>query len=117
VAVQDVTFENVSLASDAGVRCTDCENVRFTNTKITPKTGSPFRLENARRVTLEKSCSGPASECVELAGDRTADVRVDGALLDTKALAKARPSGAKAAPSAKAPGAPKAPAAKAPSAP
>jgi hypothetical protein len=104
VAIQDVTFENVALASDAGVRCTDCENVRFTNAKVTPKTGSQFRLENARRVTLDKSCSGAASECVELAGDKTSEIAVDGKQLDTKALRKAKPkapAGAKpAAPTA-----------------
>ncbi|HEX6767490.1 MAG TPA: glycoside hydrolase family 28 protein [Polyangiaceae bacterium] len=90
--IEDVTFDDVSIASETGVRCTDAENVRFTNTKIAPKTGSAFRLENARKVTLERSCAGPVNQCVELAGDRTADVRVDGAAFGTKPTAAAPPA-------------------------
>jgi polygalacturonase len=90
--IEDVTFDDVSIASETGVRCTDAENVRFTNTRIAPKTGSAFRLENARKVTLERSCAGPVNQCVELAGDRTADVRVDGAAFGTKPPAAAPPA-------------------------
>ena len=109
LAIQDVSFENVTIASENGVRCTDCENVRFTNTKITPKTGRQFRVENARGVTLDRSCAGPANECVEVTGEHSADVRVDGAALAGKAPAKPKAPGAKAPPAAKMPPAAKSP--------
>jgi len=106
--IEDVTFDDVSIASETGIRCTDAQNIRFTNTKITPRTGSAYRLENARKVTLERSCASPTSECVELAGDRTAEIRVDGTALDTKT----KPAAAtKSTPAPKTPSAPKTPAA------
>jgi polygalacturonase len=103
LAIQDVSFENVTISSENGVRCTDCENVRFINTKITPKTGRAFRLENAQKVTIDRSCAGTASDCVELSGEHTAEVRVDGAALAGKASAKSKATGAKAPPAAKTP--------------
>jgi polygalacturonase len=86
--IQDVTFDDVSISSEAGARIVDAENVRFTNATITPKTGSPFRVENARKVTLERACTTSPSECVELSGDKSAEVRVDGALVPAKAKKK-----------------------------
>jgi polygalacturonase len=89
--IQDVTFDGVSLASEAGARIADAENVRFSNATITPKQGSAFRVENARKVTLERSCTTLPSECVELSGDRSADVRVDGALVPVRTVNAKRP--------------------------
>jgi polygalacturonase len=109
LAIQDVSFENVTIASENGVRCTDCENVRFTNTKITPKAGRAFRLENARRVTIDRSCAAAASDCVELLGEHTAEVRVDGSALAGKAPAKSKAPGTKTPPAAKTPSAAKSP--------
>jgi len=83
-----VVFEDVSIASETGVRCTDCSNITFKNAKITSKTGSPFRFDNSRRITVDSSCAGAASECVELAGAETKDISVDGKHLDVKALVK-----------------------------
>jgi polygalacturonase len=82
--IEDVSFENVNIASETGVRCVDCKNVTFTSTTITPKTGKAFQLENASKVTLDKSCSGRANDCIELAGERNEEVRVDGAQLVVK---------------------------------
>jgi polygalacturonase len=109
LAIQDVSFENVTISSENGVRCTDCENIRFTNTKVTPKTGRAFRLENARQVTIDRSCAGAASDCVELSGERTAEIRVDGAALAGKGPPKSKAPGTKTPPAAKT-----APAAKSP---
>jgi polygalacturonase len=109
LAIQDVSFENVTISSENGVRCTDCENIRFTNTKVTPKTGRAFRLENARQVTIDRSCAGAASGCVELSGERTAEIRVDGAALAGKGPPKSKAPGTKTPPAAKT-----APAAKSP---
>lgn len=88
VPIEGVVFENVSIASESGVRCKDCQNITFKNAKITSKTGSPFRFENSRRVELENSCSVAASECVELAGTETKDISIDGKQLDVKKALK-----------------------------
>lgn len=86
--IQDVTFDDVSISSEEGARIADAENVRFTNAKIMPKTGSAFRVENGRHVTLERACTTLPSECVELSGAESAEVRVDGVLVPVKAKLK-----------------------------
>jgi polygalacturonase len=101
VPIEGVVFEDVTIASENGVRCTDCSNITFKNAKITSKTGSPFRLENSRRIDVEGSCAVPANECVELAGAETKDISVDGKHLDVKALVKkSKTQGAAKAPAA-----------------
>ena len=100
VPIEGVVFEDVAIASENGVRCTDCQNVTFKNAKITAKTGSPFRFENSRRMNLENSCSVPVNECVELAGTETKDIGVDGKHLDVKKILKKVKTPAAAAPAA-----------------
>jgi polygalacturonase len=100
--IEDITFDDVSIASETGARIVDATNVRFTNAKITPKTGRAFRVENARNVTLERACGGAPSECVEVTGDRNGEIRVDGAPLAVKnSKTKAKASSAAPAPAAK----------------
>ncbi len=78
LAIQDIAFEDVAIESQQGVRCVDCERVRFDNVKITPASGLPFHLENARDVKVDHSCSPPLERCLELAGTRNARITADG---------------------------------------
>lgn len=78
VPIQDITFENVRIAADQGIRCTDCERIRFKETHISPSTGPKFRLENARGIAVEQSCPASDPACIELAGDKNSEVLVDG---------------------------------------
>jgi hypothetical protein len=42
--IRDLTFENVEIVADQGLRCVDCDNVSFKNTKLSSPTGSVFAL-------------------------------------------------------------------------
>ncbi len=75
--IQDLSFENVAIASVQGARCVDCQGVRFEHVAIEPAQGPAFRLENARSIELNRSCQG-ASRCLEVVG-QSSDVHVDGA--------------------------------------
>lgn len=79
--ISEISFENVRIAADRGVRCTDCQAVRFVGTEIIPKAGPSFRLENAQNVTIQDSCTKTAVEdCVQVQGPRSQKISVDGAL-------------------------------------
>jgi polygalacturonase len=76
--VQDIEIENVDIASERGVSCKDCKGVHFSAAKITPGSGPRFELENAENVTIDKSCAKDDKSCVELSGERSRKVSVDG---------------------------------------
>jgi polygalacturonase len=99
--IRGVTFEDVSFASEAGVRIVDAEDVRFTNATITPKTGSAFRVENTRKLTLERTCRVPPSECVEQSGDRNAEIRIDGVPLSARGSKRKTPTASQVPPAVK----------------
>jgi polygalacturonase len=42
--IRDVSFENVEIVAEQGLRCVDCENVRFKNTTLTSPSGAVFPL-------------------------------------------------------------------------
>jgi polygalacturonase len=75
--IEDVTFDRVDIQADEGVRCTDTKGMRFTGTKITPKTGAPFRFESTAGASVDGSCEGRPEACVQLGKKNTA-VSVDG---------------------------------------
>jgi polygalacturonase len=76
--VEGVTFEHVTLASDQGVRCTDCRNVRFSSSAVTRKSGPAFRLENVESVAIDGTCKAGDKICVELVGKKSSKVTIDG---------------------------------------
>jgi hypothetical protein len=76
--VQDLTFDHVTIASQRGVRCIDCQRVHFSRTTITPQTGLAFQLDGARGVSFDQSCSGAPSACIERVGRASTDLRIDG---------------------------------------
>jgi polygalacturonase len=80
-AISDLTFENVEIASELGVNCTECRGVRFSQTKISARQGAPFQLNGAQDVSFDDSCSGPWRECIERVGRTSSGLRVDGSLL------------------------------------
>jgi polygalacturonase len=82
LAIQDVSFENVDITSELGVRAVDSEGLRFDGVKISPRSGPAFRLENARRVALDRTCPSGPGGCVELSGTRNEQITVDGARVD-----------------------------------
>ena len=76
--LEDISFERVQIEADEGVRVTDAKALRFTETKIAPKTGAPFRFEAAANASVERSCDESAASCVEL-GKRNTGITIDGA--------------------------------------
>ncbi|HWZ91122.1 MAG TPA: glycoside hydrolase family 28 protein, partial [Polyangiaceae bacterium] len=90
--ITDVTFENVQIGSGLGVRCIDCQDVRFSHTSITPERGAPFQLDGARRLFFDETCSGAPSACIERVGRASTDLRIDGKAVPEQALPlRARP--------------------------
>lgn len=78
--ISDITFENLQITADQGIRCADCQRVRFSQTQITPSQGPAFRLENASEIGIERSCGSLAAPaCVEVTGTRSSKILVDGA--------------------------------------
>ncbi len=80
-AIVDLTFENVQIASELGVSCTECKGVLFSHTQIAPQRGAPFRLNGAQDVSFDESCSSPGRECIERIGRASSELRVDGKAL------------------------------------
>jgi polygalacturonase len=46
VPIRDVSFENVDIVAEQGLRCVDCQNIRFKNTKLTSPTGTAFSVQD-----------------------------------------------------------------------
>jgi len=84
--VSDLTFERVAIESERGVRCIDCRNVRFSETKITPRTGLPFQLDSARELWFDHTCAGPVNTCLERLGRPSSMLHIDGKLVPERAL-------------------------------
>ena len=84
--IQDVTFDDVEIASQRGVRCIDCKGVRFSRTKIAPQSGAPFQLDGAHDVSFDATCSGAPSACIERVGRPSTDLRIDGKVVPERAL-------------------------------
>ncbi len=76
--IRDLTVENVEISSEQGVRCKDCLDVHFENVRVTPSAGLPFLLDDARSVRIDDSCPGAADACLQLFGERSAGVVIDG---------------------------------------
>ena len=72
----DLSFENVTISSEQGVRAVDVEGVRFSGATIAPNHGPAFRFEGAS-AKLERSCT-PPGVCLELTGEKNA-IELDGA--------------------------------------
>jgi hypothetical protein len=75
--LENISFDRVRIEADEGVRVTDAKGLKFTETKVVPKTGAPFRFESAANASVDKSCDETAASCVEL-GKRSEGVTVDG---------------------------------------
>jgi polygalacturonase len=48
--IRDISFEDVDIVAAQGVRCVDCQNVSFKNTKLTSPSGEAFPTENVVSV-------------------------------------------------------------------
>jgi len=66
--IEDVTFDNIEVTSEHGVRCADAQNIRFDGMHLAAREAPPFSLENVKNVALNKSCGGALDTCVQLAG-------------------------------------------------
>jgi len=51
--IENITFENMTIASTQGVKLSHVRNVTFKNVKVTPKTGQIFELTDARDVLVD----------------------------------------------------------------
>ncbi|RYZ05870.1 MAG: glycoside hydrolase family 28 protein [Myxococcales bacterium] len=56
--IRDVTFENVDIVAAQGLRCVDCENVRFKSTSLSSETGERFPVED---VQSSRTASAPSA--------------------------------------------------------
>jgi polygalacturonase len=79
VPIENLTFEQVRIASETGFRCADCRGLHLGDVHITPRSGPAFRLVNTSRVSLSRSCGAGVEPCIALEGERSSDVVSDGA--------------------------------------
>jgi hypothetical protein len=75
--LEDITFDRVQIEADEGVRVTDAKGLKFTDSKVLPKKGAPFRFESSANASVDRSCDEAAASCVEL-GKKNQGVTVDG---------------------------------------
>ncbi|HWA75864.1 MAG TPA: glycoside hydrolase family 28 protein [Polyangiaceae bacterium] len=78
VPIENLSFEQVRIASEAGFHCTDCRGLRLRDVQITPRSGPPFKLVNTSRASLSQSCSADVKPCIALEGERSGEVVSDG---------------------------------------
>ena len=76
--IQDVTFENVEIASRLGARCIDCQDVRFSSVKVMPQSGRSFQLDGAHGISFDDTCTGAPGACVEQMGRASTGIRIGG---------------------------------------
>jgi polygalacturonase len=57
--VSDVSFENVDIVADRGLRCVDCRNVTFKNTRLSSATGEAFPTQSFGQEPLVGRAAGP----------------------------------------------------------
>jgi polygalacturonase len=57
--VRDVSFENVDIVANEGLRCVDCLNVSFKNTKLTSPAGVVFSTDSAGQKPLVGGAARP----------------------------------------------------------
>jgi hypothetical protein len=44
--IRDVSFERVEIVAEQGLKCVDCENVSFKDTKLTSPSGVAFPVQD-----------------------------------------------------------------------
>lgn len=76
--IQDLHFENVTIASTKGVLASDVLGLKFDRVSITPASGAAFVLTEARDITLRRSGSkSPGAALLQLDGPGSAGVRIE----------------------------------------
>ena len=97
--IENVSFENMTIASAQGVKATHVKNISFKNVIVTPKSGPVFELTDARGVLIANG-RAPAGTAVFLkaAGKDTGDIRIEASDLSAAqqkvVLADGAPDGA-----------------------
>ncbi|MET0792142.1 MAG: glycoside hydrolase family 28 protein [Polyangiaceae bacterium] len=79
--ITDLTFENVTIASELGAHCVESQGIRFTHTRLSVQHGSAFVLDGARDISFADSCSVGSNECIERVGRASSGLSIDGRLL------------------------------------
>lgn len=76
--IDNISFENMTIASAQGVKLTHVQNITFKNVIVTPTTGPVFEFNDARGVTIANG-RAPAGTTVFLkaSGKDTREVRID----------------------------------------
>lgn len=76
--IEDVTFEDLTIASTAGIIAQHVKNLSFKNVQITPAKGPVFTLSHASDITIQGT-RAPAGIDVflTLAGPASRDIRLD----------------------------------------
>ena len=66
--IEDVTFDNVQITSNHGVRLVDAKNIHFDGVRVTAQEPPPFSIENGNGIAINHSCPSAPDSCVQLAG-------------------------------------------------
>lgn len=76
--IEQVSFENMTIASTQGVKLTQVRNVTFKNVIVTPKAGPVFELTDARGVRIAHG-RAPTGTAVflKVAGKDSRDIRIE----------------------------------------
>jgi len=76
--IEDVTFEDLTIASTAGVIAQHVKNLLFKNVQITPAKGPVFALSEARDITIQGTRAPTGTEVfLTLAGPGSRGIRLD----------------------------------------
>jgi polygalacturonase len=75
--IENVTIENLCVAAEDGLTCSDAKGIKLTNVNIEPEESPVMLFKDSRDVTIEKStCPSDTDVFVKLEGDKTADIRL-----------------------------------------
>jgi polygalacturonase len=75
--IENVTIENLSVASENGLTCSDANGITLTNVIIKPDKSPVMLFNNSRNVNIEKSTCPPDTDVfLKFEGEKTADIRL-----------------------------------------
>lgn len=88
--IQNITFEDLTIASTEGVIATHVQGLRFDRVRITPQKGPAFVLTNARDIVVSHSPS-PAAPLLAVAGAGSTGIVVESASATSPAVVTTAP--------------------------
>ena len=74
--VRNIALENINIQSENGVVCIEGENITFRNAAFDAQDKTVFRIQNSKDLTLDRIRHEPAEVLMQVAGERSRNIRV-----------------------------------------